>query len=49
MHSAQDHKTRTLCLAGALHAFTHIYQVALMPLYLLIQRDFKFASVSQAT
>jgi MFS transporter, FSR family, fosmidomycin resistance protein len=34
---------------GALHAFTHVYQVALMPLYLLIQRDFKFASVAQAT
>ncbi len=32
-----------------LHAFTHLYQVALMPLYLLIQRDFKFASVGQAT
>jgi MFS family permease len=37
-----------LWLAGALHAFTHVYQVALMPLYLLIQRDLKI-SVSEAT
>jgi FSR family fosmidomycin resistance protein-like MFS transporter len=44
-----QHKTRTLWLVGALHAFTHVYQIALMPLYLLIQRDFKFASVAQAT
>jgi MFS family permease len=32
-----------------LHGFTHLYQVALMPLYLLIEKDFKFVSVSQAT
>ncbi len=44
-----EHKTRTLWLAGALHAFTHVYQVALMPLYLLIQKDLKLESVSQAT
>jgi MFS family permease len=43
------HKTRTLWLVGLLHAFTHLYHVALMPLYLLIQRDFGFASVGQAT
>src|SRR6266516_4335472 len=43
------HKVRTLLLCGALHAFTHIYHVALMPLYLLIQRDLKLASVEQAT
>src|SRR6516164_3799097 len=49
VNNMTDHKTRTLRLAGALHAFTHLYQVALMPLYLLIQRDFKFESVSQAT
>jgi len=49
MHRDKDHKTRTLWLTGMLHAFTHLYQVALMPLYLLIQRDFKFQSVSQAT
>ena len=49
MDSQAQHRTRTLCLTGVLHAFTHLYQVALMPLYLLIQRDFKLASVGQAT
>lgn len=49
MSTDAQHKTRTLWLAGSLHAFTHVYQVALMPLYLLIQRDFKLTSVSQAT
>lgn len=49
MSADAQHKTRTLWLAGALHAFTHVYQVALLPLYLLIQRDFKLTSVSQAT
>lgn len=49
MSADQNHRVRTLWLAGALHAFTHVYQVALLPLYLLIQRDFKFASVGQAT
>ena len=42
-------KTRTLWLTGTLHAFTHLYQVALMPLYLLIQKDLGLQSVSQAT
>jgi len=49
MSAASNHKTRTLWLVGALHAFTHVYHVALIPLYLLIQRDFHFASVGQAT
>ncbi|TAL03358.1 MAG: MFS transporter [Verrucomicrobia bacterium] len=49
MSANHEHKTRTLWLTGALHAFTHVYQVALMPLYLLIQRDLKLTSVSQAT
>lgn len=49
MTADRAHKTRTLWLTGALHAFTHVYQVALMPLYLLIQRDLKLTSVSQAT
>jgi len=40
---------RTLWLVGLLHAFTHVYHVALMPLYLLMQRDFGFASVGRAT
>lgn len=40
---------RTLWLCGVLHAFTHLYNVALLPLYLLIQVDLKLASVDQAT
>jgi MFS family permease len=49
MNPTPNHKTRSLWLVGTLHAFTHIYHVALLPLYLLMQRDFKFASVAQAT
>ena len=49
MRTDPNHKTRTLWLAGVLHAFTHVYQVALLPLYLLIQKDLKLVSVSQAT
>ena len=49
MSAEQNHKTRTLWLAGALHAFTHVYQVALMPLYFPIQQDFHLASVGKAT
>ncbi len=49
MNTGKDHQVRTLWLCGTLHAFTHIYHVALMPLYLLIQRDLKLASVEQAT
>lgn len=49
MSTETGHKTRALWLVGVLHAFTHIYHVALLPLYLLIQRDFGFASVGQAT
>ncbi len=49
MSADAAHKTRTLWLVGTLHAFTHIYHVALMPLYLLVQRDFGFNSVGQAT
>lgn len=45
----KHHELRTLWLTGVLHAFTHLYQVVLMPLYLLIQRDFRFQSVGQAT
>ena len=43
------HQTRTLWLAGALHAFTHVYQVALLPLYLLIQADFGLPRKEQST
>ncbi|HWI57099.1 MAG TPA: MFS transporter, partial [Bacillota bacterium] len=49
MTTDASHKTRTLWLTGLLHAFTHLYQVALMPLYLLMQRDFHFQSVGQVT
>ena len=49
MDTHERHRTRTLWLTGVLHAFTHLYQVALMPLYLLMQKDFNFASVSKAT
>src|SRR6266700_2950948 len=49
MNTGKGHPVRTLWLCGTLHAFTHIYHVALMPLYLLIQRDLKLASVEQAT
>ena len=49
MSADTQHKTRALWLVGALHAFTHIYHVALLPLYLLMQRDFGFTSVGQAT
>src|SRR5882724_1927080 len=49
MSSDKQHKTRMLWVSGVLHGFTHLYAVALMPLYLLIQRDYKLESVSEAT
>src|SRR5438552_9430755 len=49
MRTEASHRTRTLWVSGVLHAFTHLYQVALMPLYLLIEKDLKLESVSQAT
>src|SRR5438105_5562041 len=49
MTHEQSHRNRTLCLVGALHAFTHLYQVALLPLYLRIQHDLRLSSVDQAT
>ena len=45
----KNRNTRTLWLCGALHAFTHIYQVALIPLYFLIQKDLRLKSVEAAT
>jgi MFS family permease len=44
-----NHKGRTLALTGMLHGFTHLYGTALLPLYLLMQRDLKLDSVSKAT
>ena len=49
MKAQEMHRTRTLWLTGVLHAFTHLYQVALLPLYLRIQEDLKLRSVEQAT
>src|ERR1044071_8148622 len=49
MPHEQSHRNRTLLLVGVLHAFTHSYQVALLPLYLRIQQDLKLSSVEQAT
>jgi FSR family fosmidomycin resistance protein-like MFS transporter len=49
MSASHNHKTRTLWLMGILHAFTHIYQIVLIPLYLLIQRGLKLESVERAT
>jgi MFS family permease len=45
----RTHQVRTLWLCGVLHTFTHLYQVALLPLYLLIQRDLRLAGIEQAT
>ncbi|MEN9576307.1 MAG: hypothetical protein RL514_4162 [Verrucomicrobiota bacterium] len=47
--NAPHHRARTLWLLGALHAFTHVYHVALLPLYLPMQRDLKLSSLEQAT
>ncbi|HWQ91986.1 MAG TPA: hypothetical protein VN673_09970, partial [Clostridia bacterium] len=49
MSRYEAHRQRTLWLVGALHAFTHLYGVALLPLYLDVQRDLKLRSVEQAT
>src|ERR1043166_361492 len=49
MNSHEQHRIRTLWVSGVLHAFTHLYQVALMPLYLLIQKDLHCETISQAT
>src|SRR5258708_391786 len=47
--SAAHHPVRTLWLCGGLHAFTHIYHVALAPLFLLIQQDLNLSSVGKST
>ncbi len=49
MPGEKSHRTRTLWLTGTLHAFTHLYQVALLPLYLRIEADLKLNSVERAT
>lgn len=51
MNPLHLHRGRTLGLAAVLHSFTHLYQVALLPLYLLLIRDstLGIGSVEQAT
>ncbi len=49
MSEPHDHRGRTLALAGVLHAFTHIYQMALIPLYLPIQNFYGRDTVDDAT
>ena len=49
MTATNDHRPRTLFLSAALHAFTHVYQVALIPLYLLIREDLNLDGVGKAT
>ena len=44
-----SHRTRTLWLCATLHGFTHLYQVALIPLYLLIRTDLGLTGDEQAT
>ncbi len=46
---AATHPVRTLWLCGGLHVFTHLYQVALLPLYFLIQSDLQLGGVEKAT
>ena len=47
--SEPAHKFRTLTLISILHAFTHVYQVALLPLYLPIQKSFQLENVAAST
>ena len=47
--SKVPHKTRTLILLTTLHFFTHLHHVALLPLFLKIQEDFKLSSIDGAT
>lgn len=51
MNSPHGHRGRTLCLCAILHVFTHLYQVVLLPLYLMLVADKSFAisTVEQAT
>ena len=49
MSHDESHRTRTLTLTTVLHGFTHIYQMALIPLYLPMQTFFRRDSVDDAT
>jgi hypothetical protein len=44
-----DHRIRTLVFVTILHGFTHVYQVALIPLYLPIRDSLKLSGEGQAT
>lgn len=46
--SSNQYKIITLWLCGILHAFNHLYTTAIIPLYLLIQRDFGLSGDGQA-
>lgn len=51
MNTPHSHRARTLGLAAILHAFTHLYQVMLLPLYLLLVQDpaMRIETAEQAT
>jgi MFS family permease len=49
MSTDSPHRERTLWLCTVLHGFTHIYNVALIPLYLLIRRELRLEDDSQTT
>jgi MFS transporter, FSR family, fosmidomycin resistance protein len=49
MNPPSPHRSRTLFLSALLHAFTHIYQMALIPLYLPIQKFYGRPTVDDAT
>lgn len=49
MDIERRHRARTLYLATILHCFTHLYMVALIPIYLPIQKEFKLSTVDQVT
>ncbi|MDB6052631.1 MAG: Major facilitator superfamily 1 [Verrucomicrobiales bacterium] len=46
---ASPHRNRTLMLCTILHGFTHVYQVALIPLYLMIKKDLHLLQDSKVT
>jgi MFS family permease len=47
--SIRGGEKRTLFGVGMLHAFTHVYHVALMPLYLMMHEDLKMGSMDRTT
>ena len=49
MNRSSSRRGRTLFLTAGLHAFTHIFQMALIPLYLPIQKFYGRDSVDDAT